>query len=305
MPISPWLAARAVLPVAALLVVAAGAAIVSRAAVPCSGSLRRIAPGPGDAGALPVVASAERIGEPKRERGFDTGAEVTGTYALGDLRLQYSYDDDRGRPSSTSFHLEDPRSCDGGSIDFETGMYGERGSIALRRAPAGGPYMITWRDMSGMSEVLRSIAFAVDPPGPLRSLRRHQAALIVLLLGAAAGVLAIRRAARAAAYFRRGGIATWRAGRVDAPGRIAPEDGSASVPAAFDGLEPGTPVLFSTDPAPRAWTFRDVGDAPAAAVVVGSPAEVAARYTTDARGALMAAAVAVAAGGSVLIALSW
>jgi hypothetical protein len=306
MSMSTWSAARALLLPAGLLMAAAASVIAHRAAEPCSGSIREVSPiSSGEVDALPVIAGVVPVGEPKRSRAFFEGAHVEGTYALGDLRVGYSYYDYRGIPAPAGLDIGDPRSCDGGSIQLGTGMYAERGGLALRRSPAGGPYAITWRDPSVDSTHLQHLAFVVDPPSPLRRLRRYAFALVVLLLGALAGLRAWRRVARSAAYFGPAGIATWRAGHVDARGWIVPTDGSPAVRAALTGFAPGVPVVFSTDRATRAWTFRRMGTPSAAAVVSGSLEEVAAGYAAEATSALRAAALALVAAASALVALTW
>ena len=304
---SHWLAARVLLPVAVLLMTAAALVMAQLSEAPCAGSLREIiAPSTVDAEALPVVARAVAIGTPTRTHGLDTGAEVTGTDGLGDFRLRYAFVDDRSFRGRTSFQIEDPLSCDGVSILYSTEAYAGHADVTLRRSPAGGPYVVTWSEYDMLRDgrpVPRNAVFTVDPPGPLRRLPRYERGLVALFFGAVAAVLAWRRATRAAVYFGRGGIAAWRSGRVDERGWIAPDDGSPSVQAALSGIAPDTQVLFSTDPVPRAWTFRRVGDPSAAAVVVGSRSEIAARYAAEAKGAMRAAVFAVLMGAGVLAVL--
>jgi hypothetical protein len=304
---SHWLAARVLLPVAVLLMAPAALVAAHRSATPCSGSLREITiHSTVDGEALPVVARPVAIGTPTRTPGFDTGSTVAGTDELGDFRLHWSFFDDRHGRSGTSFQIDDPLSCSGGSILYSTGAFADPTGIALRRSPAGGPYVVTWSEKEMLLDpqpVPRNAVFTVEPPGPLRRLRQYEGRLVVLLFGAVAAVLAWRRATRAAVYFGRGGLAAWRSGRVDERGWIAPEDGSPIVRAALSGIAPGTEVMFSTHPVARAWTFREVGTPSALAVVVGSPYQIEARYEAEAKGALLAAVLAVVVSGSALIAL--
>jgi hypothetical protein len=248
---------------------------------------------------IPLVATPQVSEAPSRDPLFPHRDMDQYVEDLGDLRLYYESPRLQALVAPAWIEVEHPRSCDGGAIGFSIGRI-EPGSMALRRAPAGGALAITWREHGEV----RSVTFSLDRPGPLRSLARYRWALLVLLVAAAAAALARRRAVRAWEGLGPGGVATWRAGQVDERGWIAPADGSAAVPAALTGVAPGASVVFSTAPGARPWGYRSHGEAGAAAVIIGSRAEILARYGADARGALFAASLAAVAAGAVLLALA-
>jgi hypothetical protein len=279
--------------VAGFALLAAAALLTHRSAAPCSGSLRRAALSTEDVGALPVVGRPGDVFRTSASGLFDT--HVAGEYALGAYRLRYAYDTYGGRPAPVSFELDAPRSCDGGSIAFGSGMYLDWWTLLLRDAGADAQ-VITFHD-DPQTPQLSAVAFRVQPPGILRSAPRYAGSWLTLAVAAALGIVAVGLARRARARCGPSGVAGWREGRIDADGSVEASDGGPPVAGAPLGLQPGTPVLFASS-APRPWSFRRVGQAEVLVVEVGSRAEILARYArVDTTAAKLATVVLVVAAG--------
>lgn len=187
------------------LALAAGALTVATAR-PCTGSIHEVGNVTQEqAEAYPTIAGGYVVHGEGHASGFplDEMTYVSGKGGIGGYRLRSEYETYRGRPAAVSFELDDPSSCNAGTVSFTTGMYFDSWSLQLARAPDGQTFVVRWTE-SGARRETHWAAFHASPPGPLRRLRRH----LVGWLGIFAGAGMFLRGEQASQ--RGGGGAWWR-----------------------------------------------------------------------------------------------
>jgi hypothetical protein len=284
--------------VAILLAILSFARFGFRAAT-CTGSLVRDS-APMGARAREVAKTstpkfvASQDGWLTRIRGSE--ALHTKVYALGAFRLRSEsislerssfYDTER-----TS--LEDPTSCDGEALPLFYGSVTSpptaTESIALGKDTSRDEWVVTFRTSFPESEVHYEV-LPPDPTDPVVggeptrtgavAFRKTASELPMPSLASIAGIVfllfGLRDLRRGARYFRRGGMAGWRAGTMRSGDSIEPRDGGPLVHAADAGAPAGSDVLFTVQ-APGSPTYRTPDRLVASGVYVGSHDELRPRH---------------------------
>ena len=176
-----------------------------RAQQPCAGSLEpsRDERSADDLAQLPVVARPIERARTVRSSGLFGGTETTvdAEYQLGDYRLAWSMESDRGRPGICRVVIDRPDLCDGKPIAVEYNRFDGAFSSPLRRDLANGTNVIVFTE-------------ALQPPGQIalvfrlnsdRSRHQHRIAG-----GAICGVGCIALCAAVVQRVRRDSETNWR-----------------------------------------------------------------------------------------------
>lgn len=173
--------------VLAPLALAAGLALTAhRAATPCYALRQAALPAPG----TPLVSVGGLVETSSRHtRDWFDMDNLDVTCRIGPFDCDYHGSSYHSRPYSGTLHLSDPRSCDGGSIAVDLGMYTTPREVELRRDERSDLHLVSPARPS--SSGARPIAFHRAEAGVAGRLAWRLPALIPLLF--AAVVVAVDR----------------------------------------------------------------------------------------------------------------